>query len=102
MLFIARFEDRPAAQHLRVANQAAHDGYVEAHKTHILVSGPLRRDDLGNPVGGLWYINADNRTAAERLCHEAPFWTAGPWDKVTLMCQQAPTHAYANMRIACL
>ncbi|MDG2242200.1 MAG: YciI family protein [Rhodospirillaceae bacterium] len=102
MLFIARFEDRPASLHLRHANQEAHDSYIKANRSQILTSGPLRRDDFDNPVGGLWYIEAKDRQVAEALCHNDPFWTAGVHTAVTLMPQQASTNPYASMRVTCL
>ena len=95
MLFIARFEDRPSGLHLRRANQEAHDAFIAANRTQILTSGPLRRDDFGNPVGGLWYVGAKDRRAAEALCHSDPFWTAGIHSAVTLMPQQIATNPYA-------
>lgn len=102
MLFIARFEDQPASRHLRRAHQEAHDAFIATNRTQILTSGPLRRDDLGNPVGGLWYVEAKDRRSAEALCHTDPFWMAGVYTSVTLMPQQVPTNPYASMRVTCL
>lgn len=87
---------------LRRIHQDDHDRYIAANKVHIRVSGPLRRDDLGRPVGGLWYIEAKNRSAAEALCHQSPFWKAGVFASVTVMTQQASTNPYASMRVTCL
>ena len=102
MLFIARFEVRPGHHHLRRLHQDSHDAYVAANRSNILASGPLLRDDLGNPIGGLWYVDAKTRRDAESLCHQDPYWITGLWQSVTLLAQQAPLNAYANMRVTCL
>jgi len=102
MLFIARFTDQPNSQHVRRLHQESHEAYVANNRDSILVAGPLRRDDLGNAVDGLWYVDAKDRREAERLCYASPYWTAGLWGSVTLMLQQAPVNAYANVRVTCL
>lgn len=102
MLFIARFDDQPGRQYLRRAHQHSHDDYISKNQDRILVSGSLSRDDLGNPVGGLWYVDAKSRRDAEALCHGDPFWAAGLWKTVTLLPQQEPINSYANIRITCL
>lgn len=102
MLFIARFDDQPEARPLRHSHQAAQDAYIKSNGKQILASGPLRRDDLGNPIGGLWYVEAPGRRSAEALCHGSPYWQEGVWRALTLLPQQAPVNAYANMRVTCL
>lgn len=102
MLYIARFEDDLGTRPLRHMHQVAQDNYIKANCKHVLASGPLRRDDLGNPIGGLWYVEAKDRRSAEALCHGAPYWMEGVWTKLILLPQQAPVNAYANMRVTCL
>ena len=92
MLFIARFEDRPGHHHLRRLHQNSHDAYIASNRSRIRASGPLLRDDLGNPIGGLWYVEAKTRREAESLCHKDPYWIAGLWQSVTLMAQQTPVN----------
>ena len=101
-LFIARFEDRPAGLNLRRAHQKAHDAYITGKEGKILVTGPMSRDDLGNPIGALWYIEAKSRRDAESICYGSPFWAVGLWTTVTILPQQFVTHSYANMRVTCL
>ncbi len=102
MLFIARFKDRANSQHIRRQHQDSQETYVIGNRQAILANGPLFQDDLGNAIGGLWFIEAKDRREAERICHESPFWLAGLWNSVTLMPQLAPINSYANVRVTCL
>lgn len=102
MLFIARFKDRPHSRHLRRLHEESQETYIAGNRQAILAAGPLFHDDLGNAVDGLWYVDAKDRREAEQICHASPFWEAGLWWSLTLIPQQAPMNAYANVRVTCL
>ena len=77
MLFIARFEDYPAAIHVREQQTENHYAFLAAHSDRILIAGALREDPEGTPVGALWIIEAPDRAAAEALIDDDPFWING-------------------------
>jgi uncharacterized protein YciI len=77
MLFIARFEDDPAAMHVRDEQTENHYAFLAEHSDQIIVAGALREDAAGTPIGALWIINAPDRATAEAIVDDDPFWING-------------------------
>jgi hypothetical protein len=89
-MYIAHFEDHPAALHIRRAHAEDHAAYLASHAG--LIAGETHRfaDDLGRPLGAMWLINTTDRARALALCHGDPYWTHGLRKTVTLVAW-APT-----------
>lgn len=65
--------------HLAFLNEASKYG------VKIVMSGPLVLDDGVTPVGSHFIIDAADRTKAEAFHHADPFFTAGLWEKTTVI-----------------
>jgi uncharacterized protein YciI len=85
MRWVAIFEDKPGALHIRETQAKAHFDYLAARRDKIRLAGGLR-DEAGQPPnGGLWILdNIAGREEAVRLCEEDPFFTAGLRQSYTL------------------
>jgi len=102
-MFVAHFQDYPASAHIYRAHLDAHKAYIKANRGKIRTSGSLYTDDLGNPIGALWYIQVKDRLEAEQLCHGDPFFLAGLRKGVTLVpLPDGSGSKYQNVRVACL
>ncbi len=77
MLFIASFEDDPAALQVRNAHAQSHMAFLEAHTDQIVAAGPLRVEPDGAPVGAMWIVEAPDRDTVEALIVKDPFWVNG-------------------------
>ncbi|MEM1265379.1 MAG: YciI family protein [Pseudomonadota bacterium] len=86
MIFAVLFADVPDGHTLRQAHITAHLDFLEAHSAEIKAAGPLDRA----AGGGLWLVEAQDRSQVEALVREDPFWAAGlradveiaPWRRV--------------------
>ena len=76
MLFSVRFTDKPDSLELRGELLPAHLAWL-ATKDAILLAGALRPEPDGKPVGALWIVEAESRSAVESLYSTDPFWTGG-------------------------
>ena len=77
MLFVIHFKDRPNSQALRRQWLESHIAWLDARRKTILVAGSLRISPEDNPVGALWVVEADSKSAAEALFQNDPFWVSG-------------------------
>ena len=77
MLFVIRFIDRADQQALRQQYLQAHIDWLDARRESILVAGSLRLDEDDPPVGALWVVDAENRSAAIEVFKTDPFWVNG-------------------------
>ena len=77
MLFAVLFEDDPAAPaDLRARHMAAHLDFLEREAEAVGAAGPLFERN-GDGAGGLWLVEAENRSAVEALIERDPFWPTG-------------------------
>lgn len=77
MLFAVHFFDKQDQYELRKQYLPAHIEWLEQHRDVVLVGGSLREDPAGQPVGGLWIVEAESKTAIEELLKTDPFWIRG-------------------------
>jgi uncharacterized protein YciI len=77
MRFVAILTDKPGTQELRAANTTAHETFIAANRDRIVLSGAMRETESGPARGGLWVIEAADKSAAEAIIHEDPFFKAG-------------------------
>ena len=77
MLYAVRFVDRPDRLATRRAQFAAHLDWLDRNRDRALVAGSLRPDPGGDPVGGLWIVEAASRDDVEALLRTDPFWVHG-------------------------
>jgi uncharacterized protein YciI len=54
----------------------AHLSFLAASAGRIKAAGPLRATS-GEPVGGLWLVDADSFEDVDRLVNEDPLWPTG-------------------------
>ncbi len=77
MLFIVKLADKPGSTALREQYLADHRAWLAANLAHIRITGALRTDPAGAPVGGLWIVEAETKAQVEALLVEDPFWKQG-------------------------
>jgi uncharacterized protein YciI len=77
MLFIVRFTDKPECLSTRKQFLPAHLQWPDQHQQTVLVAGSLRPEPDAAPVGGLWVVEAQNKTEVESLFLTDPFWVQG-------------------------
>ncbi len=77
MLFIVRFTDKPDTGSIRQAYLPAHLAWLDQHQAKVLVGGSLRAEPDGSPLGGLWIVEAPDKTTVQQLIDTDPFWTQG-------------------------
>lgn len=85
MLFMARFTDKPESYDQRRQHLAAHIEWLDLHKDLVLVGGSLRADPDGQPLGGLWIVEAGSRAQIEQLIASDPFWIHGLRQSVEIL-----------------
>ena len=73
MLFAVQFHDRVDRAQVRRQHLRAHIDWLDEHKELVLVGGSLRKAPGENPVGGLWLVEAPDKTAVEELIQSDPF-----------------------------
>jgi uncharacterized protein YciI len=77
MLYAVLLEDdTDLAADIRGRHMPAHLTFLEANAARIKAAGPLRASS-GEPVGGLWLVEADNPDMVDRLVRDDPFWPTG-------------------------
>lgn len=77
MLYAVVFEDAAhLAPDVRRRHMPAHLSFLEKNAARIRAAGPLRAHS-GDPVGGLWLVEADCADAVDALVREDPFWPTG-------------------------
>lgn len=90
MKFVVLFEDNPAAgSDIRQTHMPAHLAFLERHGGKVQAAGPLKASD-GHGAGGLWLVDAADRSEVDALVEEDPFWPTGlrksvrilAWDQV--------------------
>ena len=77
MLFVIHFKDRPGSHEIRQQLLESHLSWLDARRNTIRVAGSLRISPHEAPVGALWVVEAESKTAAEALFQSDPFWTNG-------------------------
>ena len=68
------FKDRPNSHRLRRKLLESHIAWLDARRDRIRIAGSLRISPQDNPLGALWVVEADSKTAAEALFQSDPFW----------------------------
>ncbi len=77
MLYAVLFEDNAAlGADIRRQHLPAHLSFLEKNAARIKAAGPLRASS-GDPVGGLWVVEADSPDVVDALVKEDPFWPTG-------------------------
>ena len=77
MLYAVLFEDNTTvAADVRRQHLPAHLSFLEKNAARIKAAGPLRASS-GDPVGGLWLVEADSPDVVDALVKEDPFWSTG-------------------------
>ncbi len=77
MIFAVMFEDDFArAVEIRRRFMPEHLSFLERHGNVILTAGPLR-DVAGEPMGGLWLVDAVDANSVSKLIEADPFWPVG-------------------------
>lgn len=85
MLFVVRFTDMCERQSIREQNLPAHIEWLAEHRKNILVAGSLREFPEGDPVGGLWIVDAESKSQVENLYNTDPFWMNGLRETVEIL-----------------
>jgi uncharacterized protein YciI len=83
-MFVVMFTDNDdrAGERQRLMEQ--HLSFLENNQILVSSAGPLRHAS-GEPAGGLWIVNTDQRQIVERLVEEDPFWPTGLRKTVTIL-----------------
>ena len=77
MLYVVLFEDNATlGADDRRRHMAAHLSFLEHNAARIKAAGPLRAPS-GDPVGGLWIVEADSPDVVDGLVKADPFWPTG-------------------------
>jgi len=77
MLYAVVFEDAAnLGPDVRRQHTPAHLSFLDKNAARIRAAGPLRAPS-GDPVGGLWLVEADSADAVHALVREDPFWPTG-------------------------
>jgi uncharacterized protein len=77
MLYAVLLEDNEAlGADIRRQHLPARLSFLEKNASRIKATGPLRASS-GDPVGGLWLVEADSPDVVDALVKEDPFWSTG-------------------------
>lgn len=77
MKFAVFFEDdATVSTDVRRERMGEHLAFLERHASRIEAAGPLRSPD-GQPVGGLWLVEAADPSEVQTLIEKDPFWPTG-------------------------
>jgi uncharacterized protein len=77
MLYAVLLEDNEGlGADVRRQHLPAHLSFLEKNAARIKAAGPLRGSS-GDPVGGLWLVEADSPDVVDALVKEDPFWSTG-------------------------
>jgi uncharacterized protein YciI len=88
--------DAPDGQEKRERHYPAHRAHVSAAGTYgvtVLLSGPLLEEDGATPLGSLFVLEAENRSAVEEFHRQDPFTIHGVWAERRISgfaCKQMP------------
>lgn len=84
MKFIVFFDSSDADPSIRSRFMKDHLEFLRANANAVEAAGPLKQSD-GAGAGGLWIVEAENKTAVSNLVEEDPFWPTGLREKVTIL-----------------
>jgi uncharacterized protein len=77
MLYAVLFEDNAnLGSDIRRQHMPAHLSFLEQNAARIQAAGPLLAPS-GDPVGGLWLVEADSLDGVDALVKRDPFWPTG-------------------------
>lgn len=76
MRFVVLFTDNTEHAEARRRLMPAHLDFLERHADRIRAAGPLLQAD-GGTAGGLWLVEAADRTAVTALYEMDPLWPTG-------------------------
>lgn len=90
MQFILICRDRPGAQGMRQTLRPAHLEWVERHKPHVKLAGPLLSEDGQTMLGSLFILDYPNRADVQAFNLADPYTQGGlfvhveilPWRRV--------------------
>ncbi|RZT28837.1 hypothetical protein EV147_5146 [Cupriavidus agavae] len=83
MLFV--FFDKPDSSRLRMALMDAHLEWLRCRRDKILAAGSLRPAPESAAVGGLWIVDAADKSEVEALLDSDPFWLEGLRERVEIL-----------------
>lgn len=63
----------------------AHLDYIRSILDRVAVAGPWRTEASAPPGGSCFIYHTDDRSEAESLLHNDPYYRAGVYDEVTLV-----------------
>ncbi|GAB6387835.1 YciI family protein [Stutzerimonas marianensis] len=84
MPYLIETFDKPDHQQLRRDTRDEHLRFLEANKTRLLACGAKLADDGSDLGGGLYIVDHETRTEAERFIAEDPFSRVGLFERVTI------------------
>lgn len=85
LLFIVRFDDNAERYETRKQYLDAHIKWLDENRDHVLVGGSLREALDDQPIGGLWIVRAESKSAVESLIESDPFWAHGLRSSVEIL-----------------
>lgn len=83
-MFVLHMMDREGHQQVRADNRAAHLAYLDEHKEHVKVGGPILSDDRNDMIGSLLIVSFDTREEVEKFLADEPYAQAGLFETVAV------------------
>ena len=77
MIFAVLFEDNEDKAEMRRRHMPAHLAFLEAHAGSIRAAGPIVDPATDAAAGGLWLVDAPDRSAVAALVEADPFRPTG-------------------------
>ena len=83
MQFMIQCFDKPNSLELRLATRERHLQHVDQSGMKILIAGPML-SDVGQPIGSLFLVEAEDAAAARRFVDADPYQLAGLFARVDI------------------
>lgn len=87
MLFVVHALDKKDMLPTRAKHYRAHRIHLdraEEHNVDVITAGTLVADDGETPVGSVFVIDAEDRTAAAAFTGSDPYHQNGVWERVNI------------------
>ena len=94
MLYVVHATDRKDAMNTRAKFYRAHRIHLdkaEDHKVGVVTAGTLVADDGETPVGSVFVVDAQSRSAVDEFTRSDPYHINQVWERVQI-------HAYNKKR----
>ena len=82
MAYICFCKDHPDSAELRRTHTKQHLTYIESILQHVLVAGPLIREEFGEFNASFFVYDTDVEAEALKLLHNDPYYKAGIYAEV--------------------